>query len=47
MNITWLGHSGFRLEIEDEVRLIDPWIPNPLFPSNAGQKHSAASPKSS
>jgi L-ascorbate metabolism protein UlaG (beta-lactamase superfamily) len=26
MKITWLGHSGFRLEIGGEVLLIDPWL---------------------
>lgn len=34
MQITWLGHSGFRIEIEGAVLLIDPWLTgNPLFPS--------------
>ena len=33
MKLTWLGHSGFRLEIEDAIILIDPWIDgNPTFP---------------
>ena len=33
MNITWLGHSGFRIEIERAVLLIDPWLTgNPMFP---------------
>ena len=33
MRITWLGHSGFRMEIADRVLLIDPWITqNPVFP---------------
>ncbi len=33
MKITWLGHSGFRLEIEDQTFLIDPWLEgNPSFP---------------
>lgn len=28
----WLGHSGFRLEIEDQVILLDPWLTgNPMF----------------
>lgn len=32
MKATWLGHSGFRLEIADQVLLIDPWLTgNPLF----------------
>ncbi len=33
MKITWLGHSGFRIEIENAVLLIDPWLDgNPMFP---------------
>ena len=33
MRITWLGHSGFRIEIENAVLLIDPWlVGNPAFP---------------
>jgi L-ascorbate metabolism protein UlaG (beta-lactamase superfamily) len=33
MKITWLGHSGFRIEIADQVLLIDPWFTgNPAFP---------------
>lgn len=33
MQITWLGHSGFRIEIEGAVLLIDPWLTgNPMFP---------------
>lgn len=33
MKITWLGHSGFRIEIGDQILLIDPWLSgNPLFP---------------
>ncbi|MEZ5777937.1 MAG: metal-dependent hydrolase [Paracoccaceae bacterium] len=33
MKITWLGHSGFRIEIEKAVLLIDPWlVGNPVFP---------------
>ncbi len=33
MKIIWLGHAGFRIEIEDQVLLIDPWLTgNPLFP---------------
>ena len=35
MKITWLGHSGFRLEIGDQVLLIDPWLAgNPMFPDD-------------
>ncbi|WP_309664367.1 metal-dependent hydrolase [Tabrizicola sp.] len=34
MKIIWLGHSGFRIEIETAVLLIDPWLNgNPLFPA--------------
>ncbi len=34
MKITWLGHSGFRIEIEQAVLLIDPWLDgNPMFPA--------------
>jgi L-ascorbate metabolism protein UlaG (beta-lactamase superfamily) len=34
MQITWLGHSGFRIEIEGAVLLIDPWLTgNPMFPA--------------
>ncbi len=33
MKIIWLGHSGFRIEIEGAVLLIDPWLDgNPMFP---------------
>jgi L-ascorbate metabolism protein UlaG (beta-lactamase superfamily) len=33
MKITWLGHSGFRIEIGDQVLLVDPWLAgNPSFP---------------
>jgi L-ascorbate metabolism protein UlaG (beta-lactamase superfamily) len=42
MQITWLGHSGFRIEIEAAVLLIDPWLTgNPLFP--AGREDEAVS----
>ncbi|TWI34972.1 metal-dependent hydrolase [Paracoccus sulfuroxidans] len=35
MKITWLGHSSFRLEIEQAVILIDPWLSgNPMFPED-------------
>lgn len=40
MQITWLGHSGFRINIAGEVLLVDPWFTgNPLFP--ADQKSAA------
>ncbi len=32
MRLTWLGHSGFRMEIGGSVLLIDPWlVGNPSF----------------
>ncbi|MEM7546573.1 MAG: metal-dependent hydrolase [Pseudomonadota bacterium] len=32
MNIIWLGHSSFRIETEDQVLLVDPWLKgNPMF----------------
>ena len=35
MKLTWLGHSGFRLETGDAVILIDPWMTgNPAFPQD-------------
>ncbi|WJY21628.1 metal-dependent hydrolase [Fontisubflavum oceani] len=35
MRYTWLGHSAVRLEIGDQVLLIDPWEDgNPLFPKD-------------
>ncbi|MFT3975378.1 MAG: metal-dependent hydrolase [Amaricoccus sp.] len=39
MKLRWLGHSGFRLEIGNQVLLIDPWIGNPLF--DAGRRGEA------
>lgn len=39
MKITWLGHSGFRLEIAGQVLLIDPWLNgNPSFDANRRQE---------
>jgi L-ascorbate metabolism protein UlaG (beta-lactamase superfamily) len=33
MKITWLGHSGFRIETAGAVLLVDPWLRgNPMFP---------------
>ena len=33
MRLTWLGHSGFRMEIGGAVLLLDPWMTgNPVFP---------------
>ena len=35
MKATWLGHSGFRIEIGDQILLVDPWIEgNPVFPED-------------
>ena len=35
MKITWLGHSGFRIDIGNQVLLVDPWITgNPSFPQD-------------
>ena len=32
MKLTWLGHSGFRIEIADQMLLVDPWLTgNPMF----------------
>lgn len=32
MKIIWLGHSGFRIEIGNQVLLLDPWLTgNPMF----------------
>ena len=39
MRITWLGHSGFRIEIADAVLLVDPWLGHPLF--DAGRRDEA------
>ena len=34
MQITWLGHSAFRIAIGDQILLIDPWLQgNPSFPA--------------
>ena len=34
MRLTWFGHASWRLEIENAVILIDPWLTgNPLFPA--------------
>lgn len=36
MKIIWLGHAGFRIEIEDQVLLVDPWLAdNPML----GEEH--------
>jgi L-ascorbate metabolism protein UlaG (beta-lactamase superfamily) len=42
VKIIWLGHSGFRIEIEDQVLLVDPWlVGNPVFPQ--GRRAEATS----
>lgn len=33
MNIIWLGHSSFRIEIGNQILLVDPWLAgNPMLP---------------
>ena len=40
MKITFMGHASFRIEIEDQVLLIDPWLTgNPVLPAD---DHAAA-----
>lgn len=40
MNIIWLGHGSFRIEIGGQVLLIDPWLTgNPVLPEDS---HEAA-----
>lgn len=35
MKIIWLGHGSFRIEIEDQVLLVDPWLNgNPMLPKD-------------
>ena len=35
MKIIWLGHGSFRIEISDQVLLIDPWLTgNPVLPED-------------
>ncbi|SIN81823.1 metal-dependent hydrolase [Vannielia litorea] len=35
MKLTWLGHGGWKLEAEEAVILIDPWLDgNPAFPAD-------------
>ncbi|MBF9032491.1 metal-dependent hydrolase [Rhodobacterales bacterium HKCCE3408] len=34
MRYTWLGHASVRLEIGDQVLLIDPWEGGPTFPKD-------------
>lgn len=38
MRLTWLGHASWRLETENAVILIDPWLDNnPSFPKERRQ----------
>ncbi|MCX7559076.1 metal-dependent hydrolase [Sulfitobacter sp. F26204] len=40
MKIIWLGHGSFRIEIEDQVLLVDPWLTgNPMMTED---QHEAA-----
>jgi L-ascorbate metabolism protein UlaG (beta-lactamase superfamily) len=40
MKIIWLGHGSFRIEIADQILLIDPWLTgNPVLPQ---EQHKAA-----
>lgn len=40
MDIIWLGHGSFRIEIEDQILLIDPWLTgNPML---GADHHDAA-----
>lgn len=35
MKITWLGHASLRIDIEEAILLIDPWLTgNPSFPND-------------
>lgn len=39
MKIVWLGHGSFRIEIEDQVLLIDPWLTgNPMLSEDQHDK---------
>ena len=41
MKITWLGHSGFKIEIADQCLLIDPYLTdNPVFPQDRMEEAS-------
>ena len=40
MKLTWLGHGSFRLESNETIILIDPWLNgNPML---AEEQHEAA-----
>lgn len=39
MNIIWLGHASFRIETDDQILLIDPWLTgNPALPEEAHEE---------
>lgn len=39
MNIIWLGHGSFRIEIDNQVVLIDPWLTgNPMLDEEHHEK---------
>ena len=40
MNIIWLGHGSFRIEIEEQILLIDPWLTG--NPTLREDQHDAA-----
>lgn len=43
MNIIWLGHGSFRIEIAGKILLLDPWLSgNPMLPED---QHEAATAK--
>ncbi|NDV02462.1 metal-dependent hydrolase [Pseudoroseicyclus tamaricis] len=46
MNIIWLGHGSFRIEIAGEVLLVDPWLEgNPVFPNERRAEAGAGATK--
>ena len=48
MNIIWLGHGSFRIEIGDQVLLIDPWLSgNPMLAEDSMPPHFRERRKSS
>ena len=41
--LTWLGQSGFRIEIEDQTLLVDPWLSgNRVFPEKSRDAEKGA-----